>query len=110
MSHMESRSLPVIKILRTLQVPSKILTSLIENTKGNLIEINIFSTYFGDLGDLDKIRLIQAIYKNCPNLKYLKQLFSNDNFSELEKLLINCQYLNLLFIITDALYDFDWDE
>src|SRR5207249_263488 len=51
----------------------------------------------------------QAIYLNCPNLRYLKLLIKNSNFSELEKLLINCQYLNgLCILFNDKEIDFDY--
>ena len=45
------------------------------------------------------MNIIKAIYQNCPNLKYLKlSLQNNDDVSELEKLLINCQHLDGLVI------------
>ena len=50
-----------------------------------------------DDGHDDK-RHIRAIYQNCPNLKYLKLIFENTDFSELKELLINCRYLNGLVI------------
>jgi len=71
---LENLSLPILKILRTKQVPSKILVNLIESTKEHLTEISIF--YDG----VDSERLIQAIYQNCPFLKYLElSLTSNAN-------------------------------
>ncbi|RIA83536.1 hypothetical protein C1645_833668 [Glomus cerebriforme] len=101
-NHLEKVSLPLLKILRAQKVPSKILANLIENTNGNLTEISIL--YDG----IDDKRLIQAIHKNCPKLKYLKLLIKNDNILELEKVLINCQYLNGLFIIADPFNEPDW--
>ncbi|RIA85197.1 hypothetical protein C1645_831161 [Glomus cerebriforme] len=97
-------SLPLLKYLRAQQVPSNILTSLIENTKGKLIEISIL--YEG----IDNKKLIQSIYQNCSNLKYLKLSFNNDNILELENLLIKCQNLNGLVIFTDELDEPDWDK
>src|SRR5207247_992756 len=79
-------------------------TSLIENTKGHLTEISVL--YEGD----DNRRLVQAIYQYCPNLRYLKLSFNNDNISELKKLLIKCQYLSGLVIFTDELNEPDWDD
>ncbi|RIA99414.1 hypothetical protein C1645_811438 [Glomus cerebriforme] len=104
LSYLENVSLPYLKILKTQRVSSKILSSLIENTKGNLMEINI--DY-----DSDGKRLIQAIYQSCPNLKYLKlSLKNNNNISELDNLLINCQHLNGLVISTCNSKEFDWDN
>ncbi|UZO06854.1 uncharacterized protein OCT59_027160 [Rhizophagus irregularis] len=103
-SNLERVSLPFLKILRAQLVPSKILTSLIENTKGHLTEISIL--YEGD----DNRRLIQAIYQNCPNLIYLKLLFNNNNILELEELLTKCQYLSGLVIFTDELNEPDWND
>ncbi|GBC25383.2 hypothetical protein GLOIN_2v1774509 [Rhizophagus irregularis DAOM 181602=DAOM 197198] len=40
-NNLKNISLPVLEILRTQQVPSKILANLIENTKGYLTEISI---------------------------------------------------------------------
>ena len=45
-------------------------------------------------------RIIQTIYKYCPNLQYLNLMFRKDNIIELENLLINCQYLNGLYVVT----------
>jgi hypothetical protein len=103
-SNLEKISLPFLKILRAQLVPSRILISLIENTKGHLTEISIL---FG--GD-DNRGLIQAIYQNCPNLIYLKLLFNNNNILELEKLLTKCQYLCGLVIFTDELNEPDWND
>ncbi|GBC03965.1 hypothetical protein RclHR1_05420009 [Rhizophagus clarus] len=102
-NHLKSASLPALKILRTQQVPSKILANLIENTKGELTEISI--CYEG----VDNKKLIQSIYQNCPKLKYLKLSFINNDISELEKLLIKCQYLNGLVVIIFE-NEPDWDN
>ncbi|GBC04831.1 hypothetical protein RclHR1_00590017 [Rhizophagus clarus] len=101
----ENVSLPFLKFLKTQQVSTKSLISLIENTKGHLTEISI------DYED-DEQNLIQAIYKNCPKLKYLKLLIRNKEFShsikELDNFLINCQHLNGLVISIRK--NFDWDN
>ena len=72
--------------------------------------------------DADIEKLIQAIYQNCPNLRYLKLTFNSqfDNSNsvistEFEKLLINCQFLNGFIIgICDAviasIYNISWDK
>ncbi|RIA80295.1 hypothetical protein C1645_838951 [Glomus cerebriforme] len=72
--------------LRILELD--VLASLIENTSGSLIEIKIY--YYGyNIDNENNKRIIQAIYQNCPNLKYLKLLIRNSNIVELEQLLIN---------------------
>ncbi|RIA91438.1 hypothetical protein C1645_875422 [Glomus cerebriforme] len=108
--HLENASLPGLKFLKVYWAPSNSLASLIENTKGNLIEISI--NCGRDRGDEEAAskRLIQAIYRNCPKLKYLKILFRNINILELENLLINCQYLNGLIIVTNFYDMIDWDN
>ncbi|PKC70752.1 hypothetical protein RhiirA1_532482 [Rhizophagus irregularis] len=91
--HLEKVSLPVLKILRAQQVPPKVLASLIESTKGHLIEISILHQS-GDDG-----KLIRTICKYCPNLCYLKLSIFTKSLSEFENLLISCQFLNELEII-----------
>ncbi|POG74029.1 hypothetical protein GLOIN_2v1873941 [Rhizophagus irregularis DAOM 181602=DAOM 197198] len=96
-------------VMKTHRAPSKSLVNLIESTKGHLTVIDI--TYNG----IDNERLIQAIYQNCPNLRYLKiSLMNNTNslISEFENLLINCKLLIELII---EIYDryinlFSWDK
>ncbi|RIA92896.1 hypothetical protein C1645_874466 [Glomus cerebriforme] len=101
-SYLENVSLPVLEFLKTKRISSKDLVDLIENTKGHLTEISI------DREGDDNKRLIQAIYQNCPYLKYLKLTFNNSNILALENLLINCQYLNGLIIILGN--ELDWDN
>jgi hypothetical protein len=91
-------SLPFLQILDATRIKTDILASLIEKTKGDLKEIKIYLT---DNDDTNNKRLIRAIYQNCPNLKYLKLLIRNSNILEFEKLLINCKYLNGLYIIME---------
>ncbi|PKK79010.1 hypothetical protein RhiirC2_769605 [Rhizophagus irregularis] len=105
---LESLSLPFLQILRASSVPITSLISIIENTSGHLIEINIYRTSHNEI---NKKRIIQAIYQNCPNLLYLKILFRNTSSNELENLLIKCKHLNGLFlIISDLLVSFNWDN
>ncbi|PKY60688.1 hypothetical protein RhiirA4_484661 [Rhizophagus irregularis] len=92
-------SLPYLQILRTKNVPIKGLISLIENTKGYLIEIKIDDTYHYIP---DNKRIIQVIYQKCPNLIYLKLILRNDNILEFENLLVNCQNLTGLYILTNV--------
>jgi hypothetical protein len=106
LNYFENFSLPVLKTLKLVQVPTKILTNLIENTKETLSEINVC---------YDSVVIIQAIYQNCPNLKYLKlTLIANFNtlISEFESLLANCQLLDglILEIDEDINNEFKWDE
>jgi hypothetical protein len=109
-NYLKNLSLPILKILKVRFAASNVLVNLIENTKGNLTEINIY--YDGG----DSKDFIRAIYKNCSKLKYLKlSLTFNTNslISEFENLLINCQYLNGLFIGINSIFDtteFKWDE
>jgi hypothetical protein len=50
-------------------------------------------------------RIFQVIYQNCPNLKYFRKLiYNNSDLKELENLLIHCQCLSGLFIISDYGY------
>jgi hypothetical protein len=101
-------SLPLLQILRASRVPVKALTNLINNTNGYLTEIKIDCVPHNKS---DNRIIIQAIYQNCPNLKYLKITFKNDNILELKNLLISCQQLSGLFIIIDNTdYFFDWNN
>ncbi|PKY59773.1 hypothetical protein RhiirA4_482792 [Rhizophagus irregularis] len=112
LNNFENFSVPNLKILRTKQVPYNILVNLIENTKGYLTEINTFYNFSYEIVNIELI--IQAIYKNCLNLKYL--LFSSNNSNsiipEFETLLIKCQFLNeLILLIHDHNdYAFSWDK
>ncbi|GBB88028.1 hypothetical protein RclHR1_14550002 [Rhizophagus clarus] len=102
--HLENVSLPLLKFLKAHYVPSEILAGLIENTKGNLIEISIH------IQSTDEGRLIQAIYQNCRNLNYLKLTLFSQNIPEFENLLINCQFLNGLEIISTYDGQIDWNK
>ncbi|CAG8623338.1 11039_t:CDS:2 [Rhizophagus irregularis] len=102
-NNLEKISLPLLKYLKAHYVPSKILANLIENTKGNLIEISIIYDRSYDEG-----RLIHAIYQNCPNLNYLKLSLFSENISEFENLLINCRILNGLVIIGTHENQINW--
>jgi hypothetical protein len=106
-NYLENLSLHFLQILKASRVPVNTLTNIIENTNGHLIEIKI--EYISHDGINNK-RIIQAIYQNCPNLKYLKLLFRNSNIIELENLLINCQQLEGLFVIGSTVDVFDWDK
>ncbi|GBB88546.1 hypothetical protein RclHR1_15090005 [Rhizophagus clarus] len=95
---LENLSLPFLQILKARGVPIKVLTNLIESTNGYLNEISIGYTLHNEI---DNEKIIQTIYRKCRNLNYLKLLVRNRNILEFEKLLINCQYLNGLYIIFD---------
>ncbi|PKC11077.1 hypothetical protein RhiirA5_413537 [Rhizophagus irregularis] len=92
-------SLPHLQILRVKSFSEKGLADLIKSTCGSLIEIKIDYCDYYDCTDI-----IQAIYQNCPKLKYLKLRIGDWDIFEFEKILINCQYLDTLFIIIDNLY------
>ncbi|GBB88054.1 hypothetical protein RclHR1_01460004 [Rhizophagus clarus] len=104
--HLAAVSLPILQVLNARNVPINVITSLIEKTNGHLNEIRID---FIDHDDINNKRLIQAIYQNCPNLKYLELLIRNNNISEFEKLLIKCKYLDGLFILITDDTD-DWTD
>jgi hypothetical protein len=94
---LENLSLPFLQALKSKNVRFSNLTNLIENTNGYLTELSINNS----IATND----IQTIYNKCPNLKYLKLPLRGNNFFELEKLLINCQYLDGLFIIGTFISD-----
>ncbi|GES75181.1 hypothetical protein GLOIN_2v1866989 [Rhizophagus clarus] len=94
--NLKNLSLPFLEILRGILPSSSNFTNIIESTSGYLTEIKIDNA-IETIVDCNK-RLIQAIYQNCPNLRYLKLLVMNNNILEFEKLLINCQYLSGLFL------------
>ncbi|RGB43396.1 hypothetical protein C1646_680881 [Rhizophagus diaphanus] len=108
-NYFENLSSPNLKILNVNQVPPKILTNLVKNTIGQLTEISISS--------VDNKMVIQVIYQNCPNLKYLHLSLANNNsltdsslfILEIEYLLINCQCLKGL-IINTCFAVFRWDQ
>jgi hypothetical protein len=105
---LDNLSFPFLQILKSSGVPVQTLTNLIKNTNGFLTEIKI--DYISH-DEINNKKIIQAIYQNSPNLKYLKLVFRNCNILELETLLITCQYLNGLYILIDSYQDrkFDWD-
>ncbi|RGB25485.1 hypothetical protein C1646_771652 [Rhizophagus diaphanus] len=78
-------------------IPSNILSSL---QKGTTLKSSIINHYIFDEG-----KIIRAIYQNCPNLKFLEISLINENISEFENLLINCQYLNSLEVASK--YEFN---
>ncbi|GBC11261.1 uncharacterized protein OCT59_025599 [Rhizophagus irregularis] len=101
---LKNLSLPFLQILKVNNdYPVIFLEGIIESTSGYLSEIAINRISYDDPNS--KI-LVQTIYTKCPKLKYLKLEFKNNNILELEKLLINCQYLDGLFII--GIFGFDW--
>ena len=67
-------------------------------SKDNLIEISL------NLMNNNN-RHIQAIYRNCPNLKYFNLPLNSNDFSGLVQLLIHCQQLNGLVVVIDDYQD-----
>jgi hypothetical protein len=104
---LKNSSLPYLQFLYAKGVPICALTSLIESTSGHLIEIKIDHIPHEEI---DNKRIIQAIYQNCPNLRYLKLMLRNRNILELKNLLVNCQQLSGLFIISNMVDTFGWDN
>ncbi|RIA84519.1 hypothetical protein C1645_879876 [Glomus cerebriforme] len=101
---LENLSLPYLQILKAKYISVQDLESLIKSTSGQLIEIKI---EYPPHSNINNKRIIQAIYQNCPNLEYLQLFIRNSNILELEKLLINCQYLNGLYIHISNMTDVD---
>ncbi|GBC06297.1 hypothetical protein RclHR1_06750001 [Rhizophagus clarus] len=99
---LENLSLPFLQILKTRAIPVEKLANLIENTNGHLTKINIDYVFYEEI---DNRRIIQAIYQKCPKLEYLKIILMRNNIKEFEKVLINCKYLDELFISVDNLFD-----
>ncbi|RGB43413.1 hypothetical protein C1646_749802 [Rhizophagus diaphanus] len=108
-SQLEEVSLPLLKILKVKAIPYKYIENLIKSTKGNLSEISIC------YNSLNSRMLIQTIYHNCPNLRYLK-LELLDNIDSLfikafEILLTKSQFLNGLIIrVNNEVDTFGWKE
>ena len=70
-------SFPNLQYLRTFYLPFCTEYALVEKTNGNIIEIKV--TY--DNGDIiNTQRLIKAIAKNCPKLKFRK-IFGHNIYS-----------------------------
>src|SRR5204862_327623 len=82
---LENLPLPFLQNLKAKRVPIKGLASLIENTNGYLIEINIDTISFPSKfnSEIDYKKIIQAIYQNCPNLRYLNLMIRNNSILEL---------------------------
>jgi hypothetical protein len=100
-------SLPALETLKTRSVSPKFLTRLIiENTSGQLTTLSIFYEIIF-YAHFDTIKLIQAIYKNCLNLRFLKIPIESCDIPEFEKLLINCQYLDGLYILDARQFSYD---
>ncbi|PKY48241.1 hypothetical protein RhiirA4_463785 [Rhizophagus irregularis] len=107
--YLEDVFLPHLKILKARYIPSRILANLIVNTKGKLIEIRILFQH-----SKDNEKLIQAIYRNCPNLNYLQLSLNDINIAEFEKILIHCRFLIGLEIMeSNGFYPYnkhDWSK
>ena len=96
-----------LQYLKANKLPADVLTILIKNTNGSLIELEIDHLY--DSASNDEI--IQAISEACPNIKYLKLSIRDANILGFKNLLKNCQCLSELFIIIiDLLNKFHWKK
>jgi hypothetical protein len=94
-------SFPHLETLNIGRFPIETVINIIENTTGHLIELSIEREY------VENKKLIQAIYQNCPKLKYLKMMFHLKDLLGLKKILINCQDLNELYIVAA---EYIWDD
>ncbi|PKC06004.1 hypothetical protein RhiirA5_420176 [Rhizophagus irregularis] len=83
---------PHLEILKVSRFSIHTVINIIENTSGHLIEISIEKVYWNNE------TIIQAIYQNCPKLKYLKMMLEHKDLLEFKNILINCQDLNELYI------------
>jgi hypothetical protein len=108
-NYLKYLTFPFLQILKLRSTETWTSASLIKNTSGFLIEIKMD---YINIDEISNKKIIQAIYQNCPNLKYLKILVRNNNILELERLLISCQYLNGLYIIVSNIQDrmFQWNK
>ncbi|CAB5304862.1 unnamed protein product [Rhizophagus irregularis] len=104
LDNLENISLPNLRFLKSNVFQFNILRNLIVNTNRSLTKISVNIVPHNVI---DNNCIIQAIYQNCPNLMYLKLLFMMGNMSELEQLLINCQYLNGIYFLVLNLFDLD---
>ncbi|PKY45545.1 hypothetical protein RhiirA4_460163 [Rhizophagus irregularis] len=108
--YLKNLSLPsTLKILEVRFTPLNVLVNIIENTTENISEISI---HCNDDINYDGCKiLIQAIYHNCPNIRYLKlTLYRNLLIPEFKNLLINCQFLNGLIINVCKDHEFNWNK
>ncbi|GET02115.1 hypothetical protein GLOIN_2v1885983 [Rhizophagus clarus] len=97
----QNLSFPNLEILNVSRFPINILVNIIKHAR-NLIELSIEKIYT----IIDNKKIIQAIYQNCPRLKYLKMLIYNINILEFKNILINCQDLNELYVVaTEYLWE-----
>ncbi|CAG8470564.1 16452_t:CDS:2 [Rhizophagus irregularis] len=82
----------------------KAASIIIENSGGYLKKILLepyyFNNYVNDFNE-DSLILIRNIHKYCPTIECLSLIFSpsNEHFTELEKLLKNCQNLKSLLLV-----------
>ncbi|GBC05417.1 hypothetical protein RclHR1_06210002 [Rhizophagus clarus] len=103
--YLKNSPLPNLKILKTFNIPIDILDYLTKNTNEQLIKISV---HYSSIGSKS---FIQVIYRNCPNLKYLKLSLSrnaNSLIPEFENLLVNCQRLSKLILKLENI--FSWDS
>ncbi|CAB4489059.1 unnamed protein product [Rhizophagus irregularis] len=100
-----------LEILKIDHCDLKAASIIIENNGGHLKKI-LLEPYDFDKHDVDNFNeesliFIRNIHKNCPSIEYLCLIFSpsNEHFTELEKLLKNCQNLkSLLLVMFDYTY------
>ncbi|RGB43398.1 hypothetical protein C1646_680882, partial [Rhizophagus diaphanus] len=96
-------------MLKVNRVPLIATINLIESITRNLSEIIIHCDKA--LRDVGCKMLIQAIYQNCPNIRYLKLSFDiKILIPEFENLLISCQFLIGLIIHVRKDYKFRWGK
>jgi hypothetical protein len=92
---LEDLSFSSLQYLKANKLPADVLTILIKNTNGSLIELEIDHLY----GSANNNEIIQAISQACPNIKYLKLSIIDANILEFKNLLKNCQCLSELLLL-----------
>ncbi|EXX77575.1 uncharacterized protein OCT59_013948 [Rhizophagus irregularis] len=92
-------SFPKLKVIHIQDASIYTVKKIIEKTDGNLIKIAIYDIeYKKDYDNKPFQDLIQSIYKNCPNLKFLRLEIKDEILEDFEKLLITCNQLEGLVI------------
>ncbi|RIA82210.1 hypothetical protein C1645_835711 [Glomus cerebriforme] len=86
-----------LQILELESISLNIATNIIQNTNGNLWKVKI------DVYSFETSReYIQAIYKCCPNIKYVSIYLNNQNLDDdVVNFLINCQHLEAIEIYNE---------
>ncbi|GBB84630.1 hypothetical protein RclHR1_01120018 [Rhizophagus clarus] len=83
-----------LQVLELEYMSPHMAIKIIQNTGGNLWKIKIRTIKFKHSKEY-----IQAIYKNCPHIKYASIFLNNQTLDELEMFFTKCQHLEAIDII-----------